>query len=82
MHLMHSIFREYLDDFIIIFLDDILVYSKGLGDHIHHVWQTLEVLRQNKLYAKVSKCAFFQCNVEYLGHVVSAVGLSPDPAKV
>ena len=45
MHLMHSIFREYLDDFIIIFLDDILVYSKGLGDHIHHVRQTLEVLR-------------------------------------
>ena len=81
MHLMHSIFREYLDDFIIIFLDDILVYSKGLGDHIHHVRQTLEVLRQNKLYAKVSKCAFFQSSVEYLGHVVSAAGLSPDPAR-
>ena len=82
MHLMHSIFREYLDDFIIIFLDDILVYSKGLGDHINHVQQTLEVLRQNKLYAKVSKCAFFQSSVEYLGHVVSAAGLSPDPGKV
>ena len=82
MHLMHIIFREYLDDFIIIFLDDILVYSKGLGDHINHVQQTLEVLRQNKLYAKASKCAFFQSSVAYLGHVVSAVGLSPDPAKV
>ena len=82
MHLMHSIFRECLDDFIIIFLDDILVYSKGLGDHIHHVRQTLEVLRQNKLYAKVSKCAFFQSSVKYLGHVGSAAGLFPDPAKV
>ena len=82
MHLMHNIFPEYLDDFIIIFLDDILVYSKGLGDHIHHVRQILEVLRQNKLYAKVSKCAFFQSNVEYLGHVISAVGFSLDPAKV
>ena len=75
MHLMHSIFREYLDDFIIIFLDDILVYSKGLGDHIHHVRQTLEILRQNSLYAKVSKCAFFQSSVEYLGHVVSCSAL-------
>ena len=82
MYLRHSIFREYLDDFIIIFLDDILVYSKGLGDHIHHVRQTLEILRQNSLYAKVSKCAFFQSSVEYLGHVVSAAGLPLDPAKV
>ena len=58
------------------------MYNKGLGNHIHHVRQTLEILRQNKLFAKVSKCAFFQSSVEYLGHVVSAAGLSPDPAKV
>ena len=82
MHLMHSIFREHLDNFIIIFLDDILVYSRGLQEHMTHVRQTLEILRKHQLYAKVSKCTFFQHRVEYLGHIVSSEGLSPDPAKV
>ena len=82
MHLMHSIFREYLDSFIVIFLDDILVYSKGLREHVTHVRQTLAILRKHQLYAKVSKCSFFQHRVEYLGHIVSAEGLAPDPAKV
>ena len=82
MNLMHSIFREQLDDFVIIFLDDILVYSKDLDSHVAHVRQTLSILRHHQLYAKVSKCAFFQTSVEYLGHVVSAQGLQVDPAKV
>ena len=82
MHLMHSIFREQLDDFIVIFLDDILVYSRDLKGHVTHVHKTLEILRQNQLYAKVSKCAFFQSSVEYLGHIVSAKGLAVDPTKV
>ena len=82
MHLMHNIFREHLDDFIIIFLDDILVYSRGLREHMTHVRHTLAILRKHQLYAKVSKCTFFQHWVEYLGHVVSAEGLSPDLAKV
>ena len=82
MHLMHSIFREYLDDFIIIFLDDILVYSRGLQEHMIHVRKTFAVLRSHQLYAKVSKCSFFQHQVDYLGHVVSSKGLLPDPAKV
>ena len=82
MNLMHTIFRELLDDFVIIFLDDILVYSRDVETHVTHVRQILEILRQNKLYAKVSKCAFFQSSVEYLGHIVSAEGLSVDPAKV
>ena len=82
MNLMHSIFREQLDDFVIIFLDDILVYSKDLDSHVAHVRQTLSILRHHQLYAKVSKCAFFQSSVEYLGHVVSAQGLQVDPAKV
>ena len=81
MHLMHQIFREQLDHFIIIFLDDILVYSRTLQDHVTHVRRTLQILRQHKLYAKVPKCAFFQHQVEYLGHVVIATGISPDPAK-
>ena len=82
MHLMHSIFREQLDDFIVIFLDDILVYSRDLGSHVAHVRKALEILRQHHLYAKVFGCSLFQSSVENLGHVVSDKGLSPDPAKV
>ena len=82
MHLMHSIFREYLDDFIVIFLDDILVYSRDLLSHVTHVRKTFEVLRHHSLYAKVSKCEFFLHSVHYLGHIVSENGLFPDPAKV
>ena len=67
---------------MIIFLDDILVCSWDMETHVTQVRQTLEILRQNRLYAKVSKCAFFQSSVEYLGHIVSAEGLSVDPAKV
>ena len=67
MHLMYSIFREQLDDFVVIFLDDILVYSKDLDAHVAHVQKTLEILRQHQLYAKVLKCAFFQSQVQYLG---------------
>ena len=82
MHLMDSIFWEQLDDFIVIFLDDILVYSTTLEARVTHVRKTLEILRQNHLYAKVSKCAFFQSSVQYLGHIVSAKGLVVDLAKV
>ena len=82
MHLMHQIFREQLDKFIVIFLDDILVYSQTLQDHIDHVRRTLQVLRDHQLYAKASKCAFFKHEVEYLGHVVTAAGIHPDPGKV
>ena len=65
---------------IIIFLDDILVYNKGLEEHAAHVRQTLLILQQHWLYAKVSKYVFFQSHVEYLGRVVSADGLSPNLA--
>ena len=82
MHLMHSIFREFLDSFLIIFLDDLLVYSRSVAEHQAHVTQVLTVLRQHHLYAKVSKCSFFQHSVEYLGHVVTADGVAPDPVKV
>ena len=64
MHLVHSIFREQLDDSIVIFLDDILVYNKNLEAHVTHVRKTLEILWQNQLYAKASKCAFLQSSVE------------------
>ena len=82
MHLMHSIFREHLDTFVIIFLDDILVYSRTLEEHKEHVRKTLEILREHKLYAKMTKCSFFQQEVDYLGHVVGIDGVKPDPAKI
>ena len=63
MHLMHSIFREQLDDFIVMFLDDILVYSRDLSSHVAHVRKTFEILRHHFLYAKVSKCEFFKNRV-------------------
>ncbi|MCG8669978.1 MAG: reverse transcriptase family protein, partial [Pseudomonadales bacterium] len=82
MHLMHSIFREHLDTFVIIFLDDILVYSHSLEEHKMHVKKVLEVLREHKLYTKINKCLFFQQEVEYLGHIVGSDGVKPDPAKI
>ena len=82
MHLMHSIFREHLDTFVIIFLDDILVYSRTLEDHKEHVRKTLDILREHKLYAKMTKCSFFQQEVDYLGHVVGINGVKPDTAKI
>ena len=66
---------------IVIFLGDILVYSKDVEAHVAHVRQALQILRHHQLYAKVTKCAFFQSSVEYLGHIVSAYGLPMDPIK-
>ena len=82
MHLMHSIFREHLDTFVIFFFNDILVYSRTLEEHKMHVKKTLEILRNSKLYAKVTKYSFFQQEVDYLGHVVGISKVKPDPAKI
>lgn len=80
--LMQDIFRPYLDDFVLVFFDDILVYSKSEEEHHEHVRKVLEVLRQHKLYAKRSKCTFFTPQIEYLGFVVTQDGITVDPAKV
>ena len=80
--LMTDIFRESLDDFVLVFFDDILIYSKSREEHEHHLRHVLEILRKAKLYAKRSKCPFFEDRVAYLGFIVSAEGISPDPAKV
>jgi hypothetical protein len=82
MHLMQSIFRPYLDDFVIVFLDDILVYSKSEADHTKHLRLVLDVLRKHQLYAKLSKCEFFQSKISFLGHVISRDGLHMEPTKV
>nr|GFC84350.1 putative reverse transcriptase domain-containing protein [Tanacetum cinerariifolium] len=73
---------EYLDKFVIVFIDDILVYSKTREEHEDHFRIVLEILRQKKLYAKFSKCGFWLGQVAFLGHIVSADGITMDPAKV
>ena len=80
--LMTDIFRKQLDDFVLVFFDDILVYSKDPAEHENHVRQVLQLLREHKLYAKKSKCTFFTEKVEYLGFIVSKDGVSTDPSKV
>jgi hypothetical protein len=81
-HLMNDVFREFLDDFVVCYLDDILVFSQNEEEHIHHVWLVLEKLRTAGLYAKLEKCVFHQPQVEFLGYIISGEGLSMDPQKI
>ena len=80
--LMNDIFRPMLDECVIIYLDDILVFSQTEEEHAAHLRQVLAILRANKLYSKASKCAFFQNEVEFLGHVMSGNGIKVDPKKI
>ncbi|KAL0546476.1 hypothetical protein IC582_016386 [Cucumis melo] len=82
MDLMNRVFREFLDTFVIMFIDDILIYSKTEAKHEEHLHMVLQTLRDNKLYAKFSKCEFWLKQVSFLGHVVSKAGVSVDPAKI
>ncbi|KAA0059783.1 pol protein [Cucumis melo var. makuwa] len=82
MDLMNKVFREFLDTFVIVFIDDILIYSKIEAEHEEHLRMVLQTLRDNKLYAKFSKCEFWLKQVSFLGHVVSKAGVSVDPAKI
>ncbi|KAL0536597.1 hypothetical protein IC582_025549 [Cucumis melo] len=82
MDLMNRVFREFLDTFVIVFIDDILIYSKMEAEHEEHLRLVLQTLRENKLYAKFSKCEFWLKQVSFLGHVVSKAGVSVDPAKI
>ncbi|KAL0412554.1 UNVERIFIED_CONTAM: Retrovirus-related Pol polyprotein from transposon.6 [Sesamum radiatum] len=82
MDMMHRIFQPYLDQFVLVFIDDILVYSKSEEDHENHLRTVLQVLRENKLFAKFSKCEFWIREVTFLGHVISSDGLAVDPSKV
>ncbi|TYJ99751.1 pol protein [Cucumis melo var. makuwa] len=82
MDLMNIVFREFLDTFVIVFIDDILIYSKTEAEHEEHLSMVLQTLRDNKLYAKFSKCEFWLKQVLFLGHVVSKAGVSVDPVKI
>jgi hypothetical protein len=82
MCLMNSIFSQYLDKFVVVFIDDILVYSKTEEEHDEHLRIVLQTLRKHKLYAKFDKCDFYQKEIQYLGHVISAEGIVVDPEKI
>src|SRR5215510_344194 len=81
-HLMNSILRPYLDKFVIVYLDDILIYSNNLNEHLVNLKQVFDVLRQNELIANPDKCNFLQEQVEFLGHLVTKNGLQMDPKKL
>ncbi|KAL4011245.1 hypothetical protein IC575_028297 [Cucumis melo] len=82
MDLMNRVFKDFLDSLVIVFIDDILIYSKTEVEHGEHLHQVLETLRANRLYAKFSKCEFWLKKISFLGHVVPSEGVFVDPAKI
>ncbi|PNX73285.1 retrotransposon-related protein [Trifolium pratense] len=82
MEYMNRIFHSYLDRFVVVFIDDILVYSKSEEEHEEHLRIVLQTLKEKKLYAKLTKCEFWLKEVNFLGHVISSGGIAVDPAKV
>jgi hypothetical protein len=80
--LMNSIFSQYLDKFVLVFIDDILVYFEMEEEHEEHLRIILQTLRKHQLYDKLDKCDFYQKNIQYLGHIISAEGIAVDPEKV
>jgi hypothetical protein len=82
MYLMNKVFMEYLDKFVVLFIDDILIFSKNEEEHDEHLRLVLQKLRENQLYAKLKKCEFWLKEVLFLGHIISEGGISVDPSKV
>ena len=78
---MNALFAPFLRKFVIVFLDDILVYSTSWSAHLERLRLVLEKLREAQLFAKLSKCAFGQSSIHYLGHIISDAGVSTDPDK-
>jgi hypothetical protein len=82
MYLMNKVFMDYLDKFVVVFIDDILVYSRSDKEHEEHLHLVLQKHRDHKLYAKLSKCEFWLKQVAFLGHIVLKGGIFMDPSKV
>jgi hypothetical protein len=82
MNLMNSVFMDYLDKFVVVFIDDILIYSQSEEEHADHLRMVLQRLREHQLYAKLSKCEFWINEVLFLGHIINKDGLAVDPKKV
>jgi hypothetical protein len=82
MCLMNGVFISYLDKFVIIFMDDICIYSKSEEEHEKHLRMVLKVLRKDQLYANLSKGSFYQRQIHYLGDIISKEGIVVDPKKI
>jgi hypothetical protein len=82
MNMMNKVFMEELDKFVVVFIDDILIYSETAEEHEKHLRIVLDKLRQNQLYAKFEKCEFWLEKVAFLGHVLTADGVAVDPSKI
>lgn len=82
MDLMNRVFQPYLDLFVVVFIDDMLIYSKTEIEHDEHLGVVLEMLREKQLYAKFSKCKLWLSKVSFLGHVVTVEGIRVDPKKI
>jgi hypothetical protein len=82
MCLMNGLFREYLDKFFIVVLDDILIYYNSEEDHEHYLRMVMQVSREHQLYAKLRKCSFYEKQIHYLGHIISKDGITVDPEKI
>ena len=82
MDLMHRVFQPYLDRFVMVFIDDIMIYSQSERENEDHLRVVLQLLRDHYMYAKFNKCEFLLIEVRFLGHVVSASRVSVDPEKV
>ena len=81
MYLTNKAFMEFLDKFVVVFIDDILIFSKTEEEHVEHLRLILQKLREHKLYAKRSKCEFWLKEVSFLGHIVSNGGIEVDPSR-
>ena len=81
-NLINDVLREYLDQFAVAYLDDILIFSSTEEEHVGHVKLALENLRKHKLYAKLEKCSIHQSSVEFLGYIINEKGVCKDPAKI
>ena len=82
MCLMNNVMHKYLDKFVVVFIDNILIYSKTEEEHKEHLQIVLQELRDHQLFAKFSKCDFFKDKIQYLGHVVTKEGISVYPKKI
>lgn len=82
MDLMNEVLKSFLDQFMVVFIEDILLYSESQEEHEEHLVTMLEALRHQKLFAKFKKCDFWIDHVSFLGHVISKEGVSADPQKV
>ena len=79
---MNSVLNKYLDKFVLVFIDDILIYSKSEAEHKEHLRIVFQTLKENHLYAKFRKCEFYKNKIEYLGHIISEQGFDVDPKKI